>query len=156
MLVQLWTQIMKYHQTLTQTYLKGGQTVYLQQNLLTKCCLLNINISLTILWTKCDRIAHSSENNPWKWAEIKRLRIESISKALRYEFTLLHIDPAVLVHRRPNGIEQLLAFASRSMAQAEIRCSSIDNEALVIILSILQLNVYFDGIDYELPWDYQS
>ena len=62
---------------------------------------------------------------------------------------------AVLSHVYPTGEERPIAFASRTLTQAEKGYSQIDKEALAIIWAVKRFNIYLYGRQFELVTDHQ-
>ncbi len=90
-----------------------------------------------------------SKDVKWKWSEEEKRAFEKAKTALTSSSILVHFDPgksiilkcdaspygvgASLYQRMPSGEEGPLAFASRTMTQAERNCSQLDREALTIM-----------------------
>ena len=89
------------------------------------------------------------KNVPWTWGTEQQIAFDSAKSALTSDRLLVHYDPdkelnlacdaspygvgAVLSHRLPDGSDQPISFASRSLASAERKYSQLDKEALAIV-----------------------
>ena len=88
----------------------------------------------------------------WKWGTDHQKAFEEAKAQLTSTCVLVHFDPdrevvlscdaspygvgAVLSHRMDDGSEKLIAYASRSLAQAEKGYSQLDKEALAIVFGM--------------------
>ncbi len=97
----------------------------------------------------------------WKWSEVEKRAFEKAKTALTSSSILVHFDPerpitlkcdaypydvgASLCHRMPSGEERPVAFASRTMTQAERNYSKLDREALSVMFGIKGFHLYVDG-----------
>ena len=50
---------------------------------------------------------------------------------------------AVLSHVLPHGVEQPIAFASRTLSCSEVNYSQVEKEALAIIFGVCKFHQYF-------------
>ena len=97
----------------------------------------------------------------WRWGNSQRHAFESTRNMLHSSIVLVHYDPnrelvlstdaspygvgSVLSHRCPDGSDQPIAYASRSLTVAEKNYSQLDKEALAIIFGIKKFHQYIYG-----------
>ena len=62
---------------------------------------------------------------------------------------------AVLSHVLPNGTEQPIAYASRTLSSAEKNNSQTDMEALAIVWGVKRFHQYLFGLHFILITDHQ-
>lgn len=62
---------------------------------------------------------------------------------------------AVLSHVFPNGIEEPIAFASRTLTKAEERYSQLEKEALALIFGVKRFHQYLYGHTFTLITDHK-
>ena len=88
----------------------------------------------------------------WNWGKEQQEAFQSSKSRLTVSLLLVHYDPhrelllscdaspygvgAVLSHKMEDGTEQPIAFASRSLSQAERKYSQLDKEALAIVFGV--------------------
>ena len=89
----------------------------------------------------------------------QKFTYEEIKKQRTSDLLLVHYNPdaklilrsdaspygvgAVLLYQFNDGIEKLIAFASRTLAPAECRYAHLDKETLAIIFGLKHFNQYF-------------
>lgn len=111
------------------------------------------------------------KNVPWKWTTECQQAFNKVKNMMVSDKVLAHYDPnlpvalscdaspyglgAVLSHKFPDGTERPIAYASRSLNNAEKNYSQIDKEALGIIWGIKRFNVYLYGRNFTLVTDHQ-
>ena len=62
---------------------------------------------------------------------------------------------ACLTHVMPNGAEQPVAYASRSLWEAEQNYAQIEREALSIVFAVKRFHQYLYGRKFTLVTDHQ-
>ena len=63
---------------------------------------------------------------------------------------------AVLSHRLDNSTERPIAFASRSLAEAERRYAPIDREALALLVGVKKFHQYLSGRAFTILTNHKS
>ncbi len=107
----------------------------------------------------------------WKWDSKCEQAFKKAKDLIASDQVLTHYDPslpvqiatdaspyglgAVLSHMMPDGSERPIAFASRSLNQAERGYSQIDKEALAIIWGVKHFYLYLYGRHFTLVTDHQ-
>ena len=107
----------------------------------------------------------------WTWGEKQDKAFRKVKKLLLSSEVLVHFDDhlpvilscdaspygvgAVLSHKMPDGTERPIAFASRSLTQAERNYSQLDKEALAIIFGVKKYHQYVYGREFTLKTDHQ-
>ena len=97
----------------------------------------------------------------WVWGDEQQKAFEEVKKLLTSECLLAHYDPnkelllacdaspyglgAVLSHCSEDGQEQLIAFASRTLAPDERNYSQLEKEALAIVFAVKRFHHYLFG-----------
>ncbi|BHF62060.1 hypothetical protein SprV_0100504100 [Sparganum proliferum] len=111
------------------------------------------------------------KNRCWNWSGVEQSAFEQAKAALTSSSVLVHYDPekpiilkcdaspygvgAVLMHRMPSGVEMPVAFASRTMSQAETNYSQLDKEALAIMFGLHRFHLYLFGRPFEIHTDHK-
>ena len=111
------------------------------------------------------------KNVPWTWGTEQQIAFDSAKSALTSDCLLVHYDPdkelilacdaspygvgAVLSHRLPDGSDQPISFASRSLASAERKYSQLDKEALAIVFGIKRFHQYLFGRSFTILSDHK-
>lgn len=109
------------------------------------------------------------QEQQWKWTEVEQVAFDKLKKMLSSTPVLVHYDPqlpvtlacdasgvgvgAVLSHVMPDGKEQPVAFASRSLSSAERNYSQLEREALGIIVGVTKFHQYLYGRKFTLVTD---
>ena len=110
-------------------------------------------------------------NVKWAWSNSCVLAMEAAKQALVSTKLLAHFDPnlpirlatdassygvgAVLSHQFPNGREQPIAFASRSLSPSECNYAQIEKEALSLIFGVPKFHQYLYGKPFVLVTDHK-
>ena len=111
------------------------------------------------------------KNKTWKWFKKCQQSFESAIVALSSSSVLVHYDPdlpihlagdasayglgAVISHVLPDGTEQPIAFASRTLTGAERNYSQIEKEALAPVFGVKRFHVYLYGLMFTLVTDHK-
>ena len=61
----------------------------------------------------------------------------------------------VLSHQLPDGSDQPIAYASRSLAPAECKYSQLDKEALAILFGVKHFHQYLFGHSFKIILDHK-
>ena len=107
---------------------------------------------------------------PWKWGKEQQSAVRKVKELIVSERVLVHFDPAqeivvscdassyglgcVLSHII-NGEERPVAFASRTLIDAEKRYPQIEKEALGIVWGIWKFQYYLEGHRFTLITDHR-
>ena len=110
-------------------------------------------------------------HTPWEWGSAQQKVFDDAKAALTSDKVLVHYDPnkelvlacdaspygvgAVLSHRREDGTDQLIAFASRSLAPAEKKYSQLDKEGLAIVFGVKRFHQYLVGRHFCILSDHK-
>lgn len=62
---------------------------------------------------------------------------------------------SVLMHKCEDGLEKPIAYASRTLSDAEKRYSNIDREALAILFAVRKFHQYVYGRSFTLVTDHK-
>ena len=111
------------------------------------------------------------KNTRWKWGPKQKKAFEEAKELLVSAKVLAHYDPykdlylacdaspygigAVLSHRMDNGDERPIAFASRSLSQAERKYAQLDKEGLAIIFGVKRFHQYLLGRKFIILSDHK-
>ena len=111
------------------------------------------------------------KNVQWKWSEEEQKSFEAAKSLVSNRQILAHYDVlkplklycdaspkgvgACLAHVMPNGIEQPVAYASRSLREAEKNYAQIEREALSIVFGVKRFHQYLYGRKFVLVTDHQ-
>ena len=111
------------------------------------------------------------KNKKWRWQDREQKAWERLRSLLASAEVLCHFDPklkikldcdaspfgvaAVLSHVFLDGSERPIAYASRSLTQAEKNYSQLDKEALAIIFGIKRFHPYLYGNHFVLVTDHK-
>ena len=107
----------------------------------------------------------------WEWTENCMQAFQDVKQLMASETVLTHFKPAlavtlacdaspyglgaVLSHVLPNGTEQPIAYASRTLSSAEKNYSQIDKEALAVVWGVKRFHQYLFGLHFTLITDHQ-
>ena len=108
---------------------------------------------------------------PWKWGALEQKAFADSKAELASSSVLAHFDPsldltlacdassygvgAVLAHRLPDGSERPIAFASRTLAEAEKKYSQIEKEGLACVFGVKRFHYYLFGRPFSLVTDHK-
>ena len=97
----------------------------------------------------------------WKWSAVEEGAFRSAKELLMSSQVLVHYDPqqeivmacdaseygigAVLAHRRQDGRDQPIAFASRTLTEAERKYSQLEKEGLACVFGVTRFHSYVYG-----------
>ena len=111
------------------------------------------------------------QNVRWKWSAVEEEAFRSAKKLLTSSQLLVHYDPqqdlvmaydaseygigAVLAHRRQDGYDQPIAFASRTLTEAERKYSQLEKEGLACIFGVARFHSYVYGRTFTLITDHK-
>ena len=106
------------------------------------------------------------KNVQWNWGTDHQETFTKVKHLLCQDCMLAHYDVskplklfydaspnglgAYLVHVMPNGEERPVAYASRSLSQAEQNYAQIGREALAIVFAVRRLHQYLYGREFTL------
>ena len=110
-------------------------------------------------------------DQPWKWSDQCQTAFKEAKESLSRAPVLVHYDPAlplvlaadasaygvgaVVSHRFPNGSEQPIAYASRTLSQSERNYAQIEKEALSLVFGIKKFHQYLYGRHFILMTDHK-
>lgn len=110
------------------------------------------------------------KNSPWRWTDEEQIAFIKSKKVIMEAKVLAHYDPskelvlacdaspygvgAVLSHRE-NGVENPLAFASRTLTAGERNYSHLEKEALAIIFGVTRFRDYLLCRSFVLITDHK-
>ncbi|KFD62491.1 hypothetical protein M514_25341 [Trichuris suis] len=108
---------------------------------------------------------------PWTWKSEDAHLVTLLKRILSSSDTLVHYDDklplilatdacetgvgAVLSHLFPSGEERPIAFASRTLTDAEKKYATIDKEALAIVFGVTKFSQYLFGRRFVLKTDHK-
>nr|XP_006813698.1 PREDICTED: uncharacterized protein K02A2.6-like [Saccoglossus kowalevskii] len=111
------------------------------------------------------------QNTKWQWGKSQQEAFSKSKELLQSSQLLVHYDSglkltldcdaspygigAVLSHRMPNGMEQPIAFASRTLAPAEKRYAQIEREGLAIVFGVTKFHKYLYGREFSIKTDHK-
>ena len=111
------------------------------------------------------------KNQKWMWKSAQQNAFDKAKRFLCKPCTLAHYDVkkptkvycdaspkglgACLVHVMPSGVEQPVAYASRSLQPAEQKYAQIEREALAIIFAVRRFHQYLYGRNFTLVTDHR-
>ena len=112
-----------------------------------------------------------NKDTKWNWNSKREKSFQSIKDLICSDKVLCHYDAqlplklatdaspygigCVLSHVFPNGSERPIAFASRTLNQAEKAYSQIDKEALALYWGVRTFNTYLYGHKFTLVTDHK-
>nr|XP_006812005.1 PREDICTED: uncharacterized protein K02A2.6-like [Saccoglossus kowalevskii] len=107
----------------------------------------------------------------WHWSQPQEQSFKNAKKLLISSGVLVHYDPykhivlscdaspygigAVLAHRNDDGSEHPIAFASRTLNDAEKNYAEIDRESLAIMFGVKHFHNYVFGLHFTLVTDHK-
>ena len=108
---------------------------------------------------------------PWQWTNQEEKAFVASKDLLTSSQLLVHFDPklklilacdasaygvgAVLAHQLPDGSERPIAYASRSLSQAERNYSQLEKEGLACVFGVKRFHTYVFGHTFELVTDHK-
>ena len=111
------------------------------------------------------------KDRQWTWGEEEEKAWRKIKKLLSSAEVLCHYNPvlpirlacdassfgvaAVLSHLMPDGGERPVAYASKSLSDAEKNYSQLDKEALAIVFGVRRFHQYLYGRKFTLITDHR-
>ena len=111
------------------------------------------------------------KNAKWKWSEEEQKSFDAAKAILTNRQYLAHYDvskplkvycdasakgvEACLTYVMPNGAKQPVAYASKSLREAEQNCAQIEREALSIVFAVKCFHQYLYGRKFTLVNDHQ-
>ena len=111
------------------------------------------------------------KNVRWSWKPEHEESFRASKQSLMSARVLVHYDPnkelvlscdaspygvgAVLAHRMPDGSEQPIAYASRSLSPPERNYSQLDKEGLAMIFGVKKFHQYVYGRKFEISTDHK-
>ena len=107
----------------------------------------------------------------WRWSSAERDAFQASKELLSSSSLLVHFDPqvpltlacdasaygvgAVLSHRWPDGSQRPIAYASRSLSDAERNYSQLEKEGLPLVYEVKHFHAYLFGYSFQLVTDHQ-
>lgn len=111
------------------------------------------------------------KGNRWCWGRLQQEAFGKTKRLLGSAEVLMHYDPklpvrvecdaspygvgAVLSHQLPNGVERPVAYASRTMNDAERNYAQFDREALAVVFAVRHFHNYLVGREFTLVTDHE-
>lgn len=111
-----------------------------------------------------------NKGTPWTWGDDEELAFQALKYCLLAPPILAHPDfsrpflvstdasnygvGAVLKQRRVDGEEQVIAYASRNLNQAETNYSATERECLAVIFAIVKFRPYLYGAKFSVITDH--
>lgn len=110
-------------------------------------------------------------NVKWHWSDKCVRAFQEVKEILKTAPVLVHYNPelevsltvdasavgigAILTHKLPSGEEKPIAFASRTLSEAEKKYSQIEKEGLAIIFGVLKFHQYLYLKKFKLVTDHK-
>ena len=107
----------------------------------------------------------------WTWGHVQVQAFAEAKKALQQDSLLVHFDPtkpllltcdaspyglgAVLSHVLSDGVERPVAYASRTLSEAEKKYSQLEKEGLAIVFGVKKFHTYLYGHSFTIESDHQ-
>ena len=107
----------------------------------------------------------------WKWTQQCEDAVNEVKRLITSDLVLIHYNPelpvslacdassyglgCVLNHVMPDGEERPIAFASRTLNNAEKCYNQIDKEALAIVWGVKKMHLYLTGRHFTLITDHR-
>ena len=111
------------------------------------------------------------KGSKWAWLEQQQSAFEEAKELLQSTDLLVHFDPekelvlatdasdygvgAVLSHKMKNGTERPIGYFSRSLQEAERKYSTLEKEALAIILGVKKFHQFLYGHRFIIKTDHK-
>ena len=111
------------------------------------------------------------QNVRWQWKDEHKKAFKRLKEALQFSQVMIHFDPrkevivacdaspygvgAALLHRLSDGTERPIAFASRSLTEAERRYAKIDRLALALLFGVRKFHQYLSGRAFTILTDHK-
>ncbi len=107
----------------------------------------------------------------WTWGHEQDQAFAKAKQALQQDSLLVHYDPtkplvlacdaspyglgAVLSHTMSEGVERPIAYALRTLTEAEKKYSQLDKEGLAIVYGVKKFHNYLHGRPFTIESDHQ-
>ena len=111
------------------------------------------------------------KDTPWKWSAECVAAFDELKQMLADKTRLVHFDPekpivlatdaspygigAVISHVLPDGSEEPIAFASKTLSKAERGYAQVEKEGLSIVYGIRKFNQYLSGRLFTILTDHK-
>ena len=111
------------------------------------------------------------KDKKWSWGDKQQAAFVKAKEQLSSDKLLVHFDTnkelllsvdaspygigAVLSHQMPDGTEQPIAFASRSLSKAELKYAHLDKEGLAIVFGVKKFHQYLFGRKFTIYSDHK-
>ena len=111
------------------------------------------------------------KDTPWKWSTECVVAFGQLKQMLADKTRLVHFDPekpivlptdaspygigAVISHVLPDGSEEPIAFASKTLSKAERGYAQVEKEGLFIVYGIRKFNQYLSGRHFTILTDHK-
>lgn len=111
------------------------------------------------------------KHTTWRWGESQRKAFQDAKEALQDNTLLVHYDSsrelvlacdasphglgAVLSHTMDDGTERPVAYASRTLSDAEKRYSQLEKEGLAVVFAVKKFHNYLYGRKFYIESDHQ-
>ena len=108
---------------------------------------------------------------PFEWNDDCETSFKKFKEILKSDMVLTHYDPALpiivsadassigigatIAHKMPNNSIKVIAYASRSLSNAEKRYAQIEREALALIFAVTKFHRYICGRHFLLETDHK-
>lgn len=112
-----------------------------------------------------------NKNVKWQWGKLQQDAFDKAKSLLTSKYLLIHFNPsvplrltgdasadgvgAVLSHVFDNGVENPIAFTSRSLKPTEKKCSQLDRETLSLVFGVHKFHKYLYGLHFEIVTDHK-
>ena len=111
------------------------------------------------------------KDTPWKWSAECAAAFDPLKQMLADRTRLVHFDPekpivlatdaspygigAVISHVLPDGSEEPIAFASKTLSKAERGYGQVEKEGLSIVYGIRKFHQYLSGRHFTIQTDHK-
>ena len=111
------------------------------------------------------------KDTPWKWSTECAVAFDQLKQMLADKTRLVRFDPekpivlatdaspygigAVISHVLPDGSEEPIAFASKTLSKAERGYAQVEKEGLSIVYGIRKFNQYLSGRHFTILTDHK-